>query len=227
MINRQDLNGYRKPEDVARRFKLGDIELNTEDIEALKKTTTIDNALSLTSEHAVENKIITGALNNLNNGKVDKVTGKGLSTNDYDDSEKLKVSDAYNLKHWHDNLATLDTITTAKIQAWDSSSSVWYVLTETGSTNYITLPSASSEFMIVVDGSLNMYHLGHYPKGLFLSPTGSTKEIKQSYTGQYDSSVVKATVARTQSNDIRVQLDKVEEDGTDITSTSKIYVYYK
>ncbi len=168
MISRQDLNSYRTPEDVARRFKLGDIELNTEDIEKLKEASVIDDALSQTSEHAVENKVITSALNNLATGlgnKVDKVTGKDLSTNDYDDTEKNKVSDAYADRHWHNNKAALDTITADKITAWDSNSSIWYVLTQTGSSNYIELPSSSTEFMIVVKGSLNLFNLGHTPKG--------------------------------------------------------------
>ena len=50
-------------------------------------TIIIDSELSLESENAVQNKVITAALND----KVDKVDGKGLSTNDYTDSEKLKL----------------------------------------------------------------------------------------------------------------------------------------
>lgn len=88
MNKKQDLNGYRTPEDVARRYKLGDIELNTEDIEELKQASIIDTSLSTTSEHAVENKVITQALNN----KVAKETGKGLSSNDYTDTDKNKLS---------------------------------------------------------------------------------------------------------------------------------------
>ena len=38
----------------------------------------VDSALSTTSENPVQNKVVTIAIN----GKVDKVTGKGLSTND-------------------------------------------------------------------------------------------------------------------------------------------------
>ena len=33
-------------------------------------------------------------IQNLNNNKVDKVSGKGLSTNDYDNTEKAKVAGA-------------------------------------------------------------------------------------------------------------------------------------
>lgn len=50
------------------------------------------------------------ARQNADNGKVDKVAGKGLSTNDYDNTEKLKVADAYADKHTHSNKSILDTI---------------------------------------------------------------------------------------------------------------------
>ena len=48
----------------------------------------IDSALSTTSENPVQNKVITNAMN----GKVDKETGKGLSTNDYTNAEKASVA---------------------------------------------------------------------------------------------------------------------------------------
>ena len=48
----------------------------------------IDSALSTTSENPVQNKVITNALNN----KVNAVTGKGLSTNDYTNAEKASVT---------------------------------------------------------------------------------------------------------------------------------------
>lgn len=49
---------------------------------------TIDSALSDSSENAVQNKVVKGALDN----KVDKVTGKQLSTEDYTSAEKTKLS---------------------------------------------------------------------------------------------------------------------------------------
>lgn len=50
--------------------------------------TTVDNALSSSSTNPVQNKVINTALGN----KVDKVSGKGLSTNDYTTDEKNKLS---------------------------------------------------------------------------------------------------------------------------------------
>ena len=49
---------------------------------------TVDSALSSTSTNPVQNKVINTALGN----KVDKVSGKGLSTNDYTTAEKTKLS---------------------------------------------------------------------------------------------------------------------------------------
>lgn len=50
--------------------------------------TTIDSALSSTSTNPVQNKVVNTALGN----KVDKVSGKGLSTNDYTTDEKNKLA---------------------------------------------------------------------------------------------------------------------------------------
>lgn len=70
--------------------------------------TTVDSALSSTSTNPVQNKVINTAISNLNTlvgdtsvsaqietaiaDKVDKVSGKGLSTNDYTTNEKNKLS---------------------------------------------------------------------------------------------------------------------------------------
>lgn len=49
--------------------------------------TPVDSALSPTSENPVQNKVIKEALDN----KVDKVSGKGLSKNDFTDALKTKL----------------------------------------------------------------------------------------------------------------------------------------
>lgn len=54
----------------------------------IKNKPTIDTATSTTSTNAVQNKVITAALNK----KVDAVSGKGLSTNDYTAAEKTKLA---------------------------------------------------------------------------------------------------------------------------------------
>lgn len=57
-------------------------------IEAEANKTIVDAVLSSTSTNPVQNKIVDAALNN----KVDKVSGKGLSTNDYTTAEKNKLA---------------------------------------------------------------------------------------------------------------------------------------
>lgn len=54
-------------------------------------TIVVDDAISSSSENPVQNKVIKTALD----GKVNTESGKGLSTNDYDDTEKAKVGKAY------------------------------------------------------------------------------------------------------------------------------------
>lgn len=53
-------------------------------------------------------------------GKVDKVTGKGLSSNDYTDDEKANVVANTTVRHLHDNKAVIDEITADRITAWDT-----------------------------------------------------------------------------------------------------------
>lgn len=65
-------------------------------------TITIDSELSTTSTNPVQNKAIAAPLNN----KVDKVDGKGLSTNDYTDSDKEKLD---TIVSQDINLAQIDT----------------------------------------------------------------------------------------------------------------------
>ena len=50
--------------------------------------TVVDTAMSSTSTNPVQNKAVNSALSN----KVDKITGKGLSTNDYTTDEKTKLA---------------------------------------------------------------------------------------------------------------------------------------
>ncbi|MBN1059330.1 hypothetical protein DVS27_12340, partial [Clostridium botulinum] len=52
--------------------------------------------------------------------KVDKVTGKSLSTNDYDNTEKSKLSDVNAKKHEHSNKSIIDKITQGLLDAWNN-----------------------------------------------------------------------------------------------------------
>lgn len=57
-------------------------------IEAGANKTVVDSALNSSSTNPVQNKVIKESLDN----KVDKVTGKGLSTNDFTNADKTKLS---------------------------------------------------------------------------------------------------------------------------------------
>lgn len=94
-MKKQDSNGVRTPLDVERRHKLGAINTLEEDVDTLKEETTIDSSFSNTSKHAVQNKLITEALSLLNENKVDKQTGKGLSTNDFTNTYKSQLEELY------------------------------------------------------------------------------------------------------------------------------------
>lgn len=53
-------------------------------------------------------------------GKVDKISGKGLSTNDYTDTEKANLADTNNKKHEHGNKSVIDGITATLIGYWNA-----------------------------------------------------------------------------------------------------------
>ena len=59
------------------------------------------------------------ALETAIDSKVDKVTGKGLSTNDFTNAYKDKVDANTSARHTHSNKSVLDGITAEKVAAWD------------------------------------------------------------------------------------------------------------
>lgn len=60
------------------------------------------------------------ALETAINSKVDKVTGKGLSTNDFTSAYKDKVDANTTARHTHSNKTVLDGITAEKVTSWDA-----------------------------------------------------------------------------------------------------------
>ena len=60
-------------------------------IEAEANKTVVDDALSSSSTNPVQNKVVNTAISNLDTNKVDKVSGKGLSTNDFTTTLKNKL----------------------------------------------------------------------------------------------------------------------------------------
>ena len=117
---KQDLNGVRTPEDVERRHNLGAISGLESDVEELKDVTlVVDTSLNVNSEHPVQNAVITRTFNTLNQNKVDKISGKGLSTNDFTDTYKENVDNNTLDRHYHLNKTLLDDITSDKLFSLD------------------------------------------------------------------------------------------------------------
>lgn len=104
-LKRQDRNGTRTSEELRRRYNLNEIELTKDEVEYLKQFLEVDDALSASSIRPVQNKVVTNALNS----KVNKETGKGLSSNDFTDTDKENLNSAAANKHTHSNKTLLDT----------------------------------------------------------------------------------------------------------------------
>lgn len=94
-MKKQDLNGVRTPLDVERRHKLGAITGLEKDVGQIKQDIVADSQLSASSTNSVQNKVVTEALNSLDDKKVDKVVGKKLTTNDFDNYYKNRVDNMY------------------------------------------------------------------------------------------------------------------------------------
>lgn len=127
----------RTPQDVERKHRLSLIEKTAQEVDALKEDIVVDSALSVTSTHPVENKVITQALAN----KVTVEEGKGLSSNDFTDEHLNRVNQSFGDSHSHANYDVLDGITEDDIEKWNNSgeSSIRYFLTTYASSDVTIL----------------------------------------------------------------------------------------
>ena len=96
-LKRQDRNGVRTASELQRRYKFGETE------KTVGETT---EAVS--------------SLNAQFNNKVDKIPGKGLSTNDFSNTYKHDVEENTTARHTHTNKTVLDGITQAKVNDWNT-----------------------------------------------------------------------------------------------------------
>ena len=55
-----------------------------------------------------------------NTNKVDKVSGKQLSTNDFSNQDVTDLAEAKKNSHTHSNKSVLDSITNVKVNNWDN-----------------------------------------------------------------------------------------------------------
>lgn len=125
-MKKQDANGVRTPLDVERRHNLGVIPVLETDVDTLKEETIVDSSFSSSSEHAVQNKVITNALIELNENKVTKETGKGLSSNDFTDLYKNKLDNLYPVGAIYLSSVAVDvaTLSTMYGGTWEQGSNV-------------------------------------------------------------------------------------------------------
>lgn len=142
-LSRRDRNGTRSSEELRRRYKFEQIDYTQEEIDELKKKIITDDHLSNTSTNPVQNKVITEALNN----KVNKESGKGLSSNDFTDELKnklenqtvpTKVSELENDLYY----ATEDLIPTKVSELTNDSN---FVSKNTADTTYCTIATANKK----------------------------------------------------------------------------------
>lgn len=95
----------RTPEDLQRRYRLGDTNVIQKELREIANSLIFDAALDVTSTNAIQNAPVATAIGN----KVDKVAGKQLSSNDYTNADKSKLED-------------MPTITQADVDRWNSTS---------------------------------------------------------------------------------------------------------
>ena len=70
--------------------------------------------------------------------KVDKVQGKGLSTNDFTDSYKSDLEANTSARHTHSNKTVLDGISSTDIDNWNAKQAALDFMTDTDVDNLFT-----------------------------------------------------------------------------------------
>lgn len=164
-MERQDLNGYRTPEEVVRRWDLSKIELNEEDIQEIKKAIVCDTQLSTESTNPVQNKVIANAMNT----KVTKITGKGLSTEDYTTEEKEKLENIEEnaevniIEDIKVNGTSLTPDTDRAVDITVPKDFTHIARLDPEYVNRVELPATTSEFFVYLHegGTAQLYDIGH------------------------------------------------------------------
>lgn len=170
---KQDRSMARTATDVERRYKLGTIEDTANELAELKSEYTVDTTLSTTSTNPVQNSVITANLNQ----KVNKESGKSLTSNDFTDDYKTKLDTSYSNYHTHSNKTVLDGISSSDITNWNNKSDLTpYTLYEnsSGSASNITLLTSASnyDFIDIVYGNSSIYKTQRV-----YSPNGKSIEL--------------------------------------------------
>lgn len=139
--------------------------------------------------------------------KVDKVTGKDLSTNDFDDTYKTNVDDNTDARHTHTNKQVLDNITSNDVNNWNNKSDF------SGSYNDLsnkpTIPSEVTENTVSNWG--------------FTKNTGTITGITMNGVSKGTSGVVDLGTVITQHQDISGKFDTTKVKNANSTTAGDVY----
>ena len=139
--------------------------------------------------------------------KVDKVTGKDLSTNDFDDTYKTNVDDNTDARHTHTNKQVLDNITSNDVNNWNNKSDF------SGSYNDLsnkpTIPSEVTENTVSNWG--------------FTKNTGTITGITMNGVSKGTSGVVDLGTVITQHQDISSKSDTTKVKNANSTTAGDVY----
>lgn len=139
--------------------------------------------------------------------KVDKVTGKDLSTNDFDDTYKANVDDNTDARHTHTNKQVLDNITSNDVNNWNNKSDF------SGSYNDLsnkpTIPSEVTENTVSNWG--------------FTKNTGTITGITMNGVSKGTSGVVDLGTVITQHQDISGKFDATKVKNANSTTAGDVY----
>ena len=107
--------------------------------------TVIDSALNSSSTNPVQNKVIKKSLDN----KVDKISGKGLSTNDYTTAEKTKLA----------GIPEIDTTPTENSNNLITSGGVYSALQSAGGDNFSVIEKIATPSITLASGQMQTFDM--------------------------------------------------------------------
>lgn len=107
--------------------------------------TVIDSALNSSSTNPVQNKVIKKSLDN----KVDKISGKGLSTNDYTTAEKTKLA----------GIPEIDTTPTENSNNLITSGGVYTALQSAGGDNFSVIEKIATPSITLASGQMQTFDM--------------------------------------------------------------------
>lgn len=143
-LKKYDRAKLRTPQEVEQKYKLDEIENSANEVKQMRKELNtnlknVNNSLANMNKSLgdkANKEDVTKSFDEVNNSiedmntsledKVDKVTGKGLSSNDFTTTYKQAVDSNTSNRHTHSNKSVLDGIDSYDIENWDYASQTQY-----------------------------------------------------------------------------------------------------